>query len=186
MQQSVCKYIYWYAKKKKWKLIFQKWYLWNLLHQICFYLRKFCQRKNHDLCMLFGHLIRLLWLWSLALIYLTAGILNTNVCGYHSLTYLFNVYKLKKKKVSVVMFLTSFRKLMGFSAFFSYRYKGWKWIHHSCLWLFHELTNVRKTFEARICKTIELSHIDMEVSSRNTGSAVLQVYFVNKLSVHVK
>lgn len=62
------------------------------------YLRKFCPRKSHDLCTLFGHLIRLLWLWSLALIYLTAGILNTNVCGYHPLTYLFNVYKLKKKQ----------------------------------------------------------------------------------------
>lgn len=115
-------YIWHIYKEEKYSNFFFRTISCEVFHQICFYLRKFCRRKSHDLCTLFGHLIRLLWRWSLALMYLTAGILNTNVCGYHPLTYLFNVYKLNRNSISGNVF-NIIQAAYGFLSIFSYQYK---------------------------------------------------------------
>uniref|UniRef100_K1QKE7 Queuine tRNA-ribosyltransferase subunit QTRTD1 n=1 Tax=Magallana gigas TaxID=29159 RepID=K1QKE7_MAGGI len=51
-----------------------------------------------------------------------AGILNTNVCGYHPLTYLFNVYKLNRNSISGNVF-NIIQAAYGFLSIFSYQYK---------------------------------------------------------------
>lgn len=82
--------------------------------------------------------------------YLTAGILNTNVCGYHPLTYLFNVYKLNRNSISGNVF-NIIQAAYGFLSIFSYQYKE---LEMNPPFLFMALT-----FEARRCETIGLSQM---------------------------